>query len=102
MEVIDGAQLGRFIAALVFVLGLMFLLSQVMKRYNGHARALPGIRKKRLQIIEVLAIDSRRRAVLIRRDDREHLVLLGATTDTVIESNIESPQDKPHEHTVEA
>lgn len=97
MELIDASQLGRFVAALVFVVGLMILLSQALKRFSGQARALSGGRRRRLQIIEVLPIDARRRAVLIRRDDREHLVLLGANSDTVIETLIESPQDNGHE-----
>ena len=96
MEFIEASQLGRFLAALVFVVGLMILLSQAVKRFNGHANVRTG-RKRRLQIVEILPIDARHRAILIRRDDREHLVLLGASGDSVIETNIESPQDGGHE-----
>lgn len=96
MELIEASQWGRFIAALVFVVGLMILLAQVMKHFNGHG-ALRGGRKRRLQIVEILPIDARHRAVLLRRDDREHLLLLGANGDRVIETHIESPQDEDHE-----
>jgi flagellar protein FliO/FliZ len=33
-------------------------------------------------------VDAKRRLVLVRRDDREHLLLLGATQDVVVESGI--------------
>lgn len=96
MELIEASQVGRFVAALVFVVGLMILLAQVMKRFDGQVARRAG-KKRRLQIVEVLPIDARHRAVLLRRDDREHLVLLGANGDRVIETNIESPQDGDHE-----
>lgn len=95
MELIEPAQLGRFFAALVFVLALMLGLSAVMKRVNAGGKMVPG-RKRRLQIVEILPLDGRRRAVILRRDDREHLVILGASGETVVESGIESPQDDGH------
>ena len=97
MELITAAQLGRFIAALVFVVALMLGLSVVMKRLQARAGGLPPGRRRRLQVVESLPIDARRRAVLIRRDDREHLVILGPGADTVIETGIESPQDERHD-----
>ena len=95
MELIEPAQLGRFVAALVFVLALMLGLSAVMKRVNAGGKMTPG-RKRRLQIVEILPLDGRRRAVILRRDNREHLVILGANGETVVESGIESPQDDGH------
>ena len=97
MELITAAQLGRFIAALVFVLALMLGLSAVMKRLHARTAGLPAGRRRRLRVVETLPLDARRRAVLIRRDDREHLVILGVGADTVIETGIESPQDEGHD-----
>ncbi|MGB1548152.1 MAG: flagellar biosynthesis protein FliO, partial [Alphaproteobacteria bacterium] len=34
-------------------------------------------RDRRLGVVEVLPVDARRRLVLLKKDDREHLVLLG-------------------------
>jgi flagellar protein FliO/FliZ len=57
---------------------------------------------KRLSIVEVSPVDAKRRLVLVRRDGVEHLVLLGATNETVIETgiappaeNITEPEDAP-------
>lgn len=92
MQVIDLHDLARFAAALIFVLALMGGLSLVMRRFSqNHPLTLP--QKRRLKILEVLPLDSRRRLVLLKRDDREHLVILGANGETLIESGIESKQD---------
>ena len=47
-------------------------------------------RKHRLAVVDATAVDSSRRIVLVRRDDIEHLVMIGGQNDFVIESNIES------------
>ena len=92
MEIVSASELLKFAAALVFVLALMGGLALVMRRLNDrHGLALPG--KRRLKIVESLSLDTKRRLVLLRRDDREHLVILGANGETLIESGIESRQD---------
>src|SRR5690606_26301874 len=45
-------------------------------------------RKPRLAVVDVTAVDSRRRLVLVRRDDCEHLILIGGPSDLVVESGI--------------
>lgn len=92
MELISLTQLMKFAAALVFVLALMAGLGIIMRRFaSNHPITAPG--KKRLKIVEVLPLDARRRAVLLKRDNREHLVILGANGETVVETSIESAQD---------
>lgn len=89
-------QIIKFVAALVFVLGLIGVLSIVAKRAGLSPRATrltPGARK-RLSIVEVMSVDAKRRLVLIRRDDQEHLVLLGINRDLVVERNV-TPPPKP-------
>jgi len=81
----------RFVIALAFVLALIALLNWAVRRYGigGRMTATRG-KSRRLQILEVAAIDARHRVVLLRRDETEHLVLLGSASDLVIESNIEN------------
>ena len=43
---------------------------------------------KRIDIVEQVAIDAKRKLVLVRRDDVEHLVMTGGPADIVIESGI--------------
>lgn len=42
----------------------------------------------RLAVIDAAAVDSRRRLVLIRRDNVEHLLMIGGPSDIVVEPNI--------------
>ncbi len=44
----------------------------------------------RLGVVEQATVDSRRRLVLVRRDDVEHLIMTGGPVDVVIENNIRS------------
>lgn len=92
MEVIAGAQMLRFIAAFILVISMMGGLALIMKRINARMPSANG-RRKRLQVMEILPLDGRRKAVILRRDDREHLVILGANGETLVESGIESQQD---------
>ena len=52
---------------------------------GGDARERPP---RRVAVIDAAAVDRRRSVVLIRRDNIEHLVMIGGPTDVVIESNI--------------
>ena len=89
----DLPQILRLIAAMVFVLALMGGLALVLKKLGlgGH----PNIpqKKRRLKLIESLPLDSRRRAVLMQRDDKQHLVILGPNSETVVETDIEPKED---------
>lgn len=92
MEVMTISQIVKFSAALLFVVSLMGGLALIMRKF-GSNHPLTAPRKRRLKVIEVLQIDPRRKAILLKRDDKEHLVILGANSEVVIESGIESQQD---------
>lgn len=47
----------------------------------------------RLGVSEQMMVDGRRKLVLIRRDDIEHLVLTGGPVDVVIETGIKPPRE---------
>jgi flagellar protein FliO/FliZ len=49
----------------------------------------------RLGVIEQAPVDSRRRLVLVRRDDVEHLIMTGGPVDVVIETNIVAGRSEP-------
>ncbi len=57
----------------------------------GLTARVRGIQKAgRLSVTEVQSVDARRKLVLVRRDDREHLILLNGDRDLLIESGIEA------------
>ena len=81
---------------LAIVLGLIVGLSWALKRMGfGDALKGPLGRKRRLATIEAVMLDSRHRAILLRRDDVEHLVLVGPNTSQVIERGIPAPPPPP-------
>ncbi|WP_292895880.1 MULTISPECIES: flagellar biosynthetic protein FliO [unclassified Nitratireductor] len=61
-------------------------------------------RQPRLAVTDATPVDNNRRLVLVRRDEVEHLILIGGPTDLVIEANIggtPSAQSEPSVHTRE-
>jgi len=79
------------IAAVVVLLGLLCLaLVLWIVRGRPSSPFIRGGRNRtpRLAVLDAAAIDTRRRLVLVRRDDVEHLIMIGGPTDVVIESRI--------------
>ena len=89
-----GDMYWRFVGALFLVVALIFAVAWLAKRLGLGGRIATGRGKRRLVIQEVLPLDSKRRLVLVKRDDVEHLVLIGLTADVVVETGIVSA-DKP-------
>ncbi|HEV2629041.1 MAG TPA: flagellar biosynthetic protein FliO [Pseudolabrys sp.] len=80
----------RFFIAFVVVLALIGITAWVVRRF-GAARLGGGSargRQPRLAVIDAATVDGRRRLVLIRRDNIEHLLMIGGPSDVVIEPNI--------------
>ena len=78
----------RFALALVLVIALIGALAWIVRRFGWGSRFVAPASKRRLGVLEVLPLDGKRRLVLLRRDEAEHLVLLGADRDLLIESGI--------------
>lgn len=89
----DGISMIKFIAAFVFVIGAMFAFGWIVKRSGLGGPVIKMGAKRRLKLVETIAVDHRRRLVLVRRDDREHLLLLGPDHASVVENNILAPAD---------
>lgn len=89
-----GSELGtlaRVVVALLIVLGLIALTIWLIRRFGPVTFTKSGVargRQPRLALLESATVDARRRLVLIRRDNVEHLLLVGGPTDVVVEPNI--------------
>ena len=85
----------RFLLALIFVLGLIGLLAWAARRFGVGGRvAIRQGRRRRMSVVEAAAVDAKHRLVLVRRDNVEHLVMLGPTVDLVIEQGIAVPAEE--------
>src|ERR1700704_3290956 len=80
----------NFFPPFVVVRALIGLAAWLVRRFAGNrlgANANRG-RMPRLAVIDAAAVDNRRRLVLVRRDNIEHLLMIGGPTDIVVEQNI--------------
>jgi hypothetical protein len=80
----------NFFLAFIVVLGLIGLATWLVRRFAANRIGASSNRGRmpRLAVIDAAAVDSRRRLVLIRRDNVEHLLMIGGPSDIVVEPNI--------------
>lgn len=85
----NGAIIIQYVITLAVILALIALVVWALRRY-GRSTVGPTARGRlpRLAVVDALAIDAKRRLVLVRRDNVEHLVLIGGPTDVVVEPSI--------------
>src|ERR1700709_2131044 len=79
-----------FFFSFLAVLALIGVAAWLVRRFAGNRLGTNGNRGRmpRLAVIDATAVDGRRRLVLVRRDNIEHLLMIGGPTDIVVESNI--------------
>ena len=80
----------KFLLAFAIVFILIVATFWLLRRFGGTRLGTGATRGRqpRLAVIDAAAVDGRRRLVLIRRDNVEHLVMIGGPSDVVIEQNI--------------
>ncbi|HUI14151.1 MAG TPA: flagellar biosynthesis protein FliO [Xanthobacteraceae bacterium] len=89
----------RFFLAFLIVLGLIGVTAWAVRRF-GTGRLGGGStrgRQPRLAVIDYASVDGRRRLILVRRDNVEHLLMIGGPTDIVVEPNIVRAVAAPRE-----
>lgn len=75
-------------AALIVLVIVLIIIRLIRGMTFGTFIAGGRNRKARLAVMDATAIDTHRRLVLVRRDDVEHLILIGGATDLVVERDI--------------
>ncbi|WOJ90748.1 chloride channel protein [Methylocapsa polymorpha] len=73
--------------ALPVALGLLLLIFRLAVRRRLRVPASGGKDSPRLGVADAFDIDQRRRLVIIRRDNVEHLIMIGRSSDLAIESD---------------
>nr|WP_306267536.1 flagellar biosynthetic protein FliO [Pararhizobium sp. IMCC3301] len=93
----EEAAMGvQFLLALLVVLILFGVFVWFLRLITGKRRSNPPQRQNRLAILDRAQIDETRSLLLVRRDDVEHLVMIGGPSDVVVEANID-PYDEEDE-----
>lgn len=86
---ITSATYAQAVLALIFVIGLILVAAWVVRRFGiGGRFAPPPGNRRRLNIVEVAPLDARHKLVMVRRDDIEHLLLIGTGDPLVVERGI--------------
>ncbi|HSM40958.1 MAG TPA: hypothetical protein VK862_09415 [Afifellaceae bacterium] len=85
-----GALLAQFVVVTILLVLVLAVLAWLLgRRKSGSVSRGPARgRQPRLSVMEATIVDSKRRLVLVRRDQIEHLVMIGGPTDIVVETNI--------------
>jgi hypothetical protein len=89
----------RFFLAFVIVLALIGATAFLVRRFGSERLAGSSARGRqpRLAVIDAAAVDGRRRLILIRRDNVEHLLMIGGPSDVVVEANIVRAASAPRD-----
>lgn len=88
----DLLSMLRTLGALGLVLGMLATALWVVRRYDLKLPGrVTGGGRKRVELVERLAVDAKRSVALIRRDGCEHLILIGPEGHATIETGITPP-----------
>src|SRR5215207_10559367 len=92
-DTLFGAEVSpalKFFIAFVIVLALIGVTAWLVRRFGAERFGGSSARGRqpRLAVVDAAAVDGRRRLVISRRDNVEHLLMIGGPTDLVVEQNI--------------
>ena len=90
IETIMGSKAAMIVLALVaFLVAALLVLIIVRMLFGGRLR-MPGgrARQARLGIVDAFDLDRQRQLIIVRRDNTEHLIMIGGPNDILIESEI--------------
>jgi flagellar protein FliO/FliZ len=87
-------NLATYVAVFIFVIALIGIAAWILKGMLGGSSSGGLLRRgdRRLGVVEAASLDGRRKLVLIRRDNTEHLIMTGGPVDVLIESGIQAPR----------
>ena len=88
----------KFFMVFLVILAVIAAIAWALRRFgSGRLGTTTRGRQPRLAVIDYATVDSRRRLILVRRDNVEHLLMIGGPGDVVVEPNIvratASPRD---------
>jgi flagellar protein FliO/FliZ len=98
MTSLFGGSAGTLLNA-AFALGIVLVLIVIglwlLKLVSSAGQRLSRLNEKRLQVLETATVDGKRKVMIIRRDNVEHVIMTGGPQDLVIETGIAVPEPQP-------
>ncbi|MGQ3675709.1 flagellar biosynthetic protein FliO [Xanthobacter sp. TB0139] len=102
LQQLFGAELDfwvRLAISLIVIAVLLGITAIIMRRMGRKNTPVGMVRQRsgrsRIAVVDAVPVDQSRRLVLVRRDDKEHLLLTGGATDVVVEHNIPVRAESP-------
>lgn len=88
-----------YLLLFILMVALAGLALWITRQSTGFdpAKFLPKKQKQRLALVETRYVDSKRKLVLVRRDNVEHLVMTGGPVDMVLETGIPIPSNADYD-----
>lgn len=84
------ASLALGALGLIAVALILWVVVHLIRRVTP-GTFISGGRRQRLAVTDATPVDNNRRLILVRRDNVEHLLLIGGPSDVVVEQNIPVP-----------
>ncbi|CAA2145451.1 hypothetical protein [Methylobacterium bullatum] len=88
----DGSFPLQFLIIFAVIFAVLAAIVLIFRRFSGRGMALsksgPRGRQPRLGIVDIYELDRQRQLILLRRDNVEHLLLVGGPNDVIVERNI--------------
>lgn len=96
----DGSPIVQYVSIFAVIFAVLTVIVLLVRRLGGGGLAAArgaGTRGRqpRLGIVDVYELDRQRQLILLRRDNVEHLLLVGGPNDVVIERHIQRGQRDP-------
>jgi flagellar protein FliO/FliZ len=91
----DFLSILKAIAALAFVLGILLGGTWLLRKYGQRIGIKAGVASSDLRVVEWRSLDLRRKLAVVRWGDREHLICLAPTGDTLLGTREAPPAFKP-------
>lgn len=84
------APIANLVVGFLIIVLAVFVCLWLWRKISGGSFAVgTRARRARLGVLESAPVDSRRRLLLVRRDNVGHLILTGGPSDVVVENNID-------------
>lgn len=95
----DGSPVVQYVTIFAVIFAVLTVIVLAVRRFGGGGlvdakRSGQRGRQPRLGIVDVYELDRQRQLILLRRDNVEHLLLVGGPNDVVIERNIQRGQQR--------
>jgi flagellar protein FliO/FliZ len=91
----SGNTILTMVLALGIVIVLIVLAVWLLKLVSNVSGNAARGRNKRLSVVDTLVLDQKRQLLIVRRDDVEHLILVGGPADVVVETGIAVQEAPP-------